>query len=299
GEDYENAQTRLIVGQVHILDQIAELARRQYPYNSPVVRPRTVGGDALVTDMGWNGDGIVNGFGGNAGRGGGIYFNAALKPKEIRKEGLSEYFLYTIEGRETIPDKWGKRLISFDVNDIDVNSLYKYDEDRYGRQTTRFVTFNNDEEHNLGETPIPNGTMKIYSLADDEGYLSYVGGTNIKYVPVNEEVELNLGPARLVAVEPTLMNFKTENYLFDKKKDIAGWDEIRTWKMEITNTRTLPVDIEITRGFGTAYWTLQADIPYEKYDVTQARFELTVQPRTKRTFQTDIKLHGNYVSRRT
>ena len=34
GEDYENAQTRLIVGKVHILDQIADLARRQYPYRS-------------------------------------------------------------------------------------------------------------------------------------------------------------------------------------------------------------------------------------------------------------------------
>lgn len=31
GEDYENAQVRLIVGQVHILDQIAELAQREYP----------------------------------------------------------------------------------------------------------------------------------------------------------------------------------------------------------------------------------------------------------------------------
>jgi hypothetical protein len=35
GEDYENAQTRLIVGKVHILDQIAELARRQHPYGRP------------------------------------------------------------------------------------------------------------------------------------------------------------------------------------------------------------------------------------------------------------------------
>jgi hypothetical protein len=42
GEDYENAQTRLIVGKVHILDQIAELARRQYPYGRPgEVRPVT------------------------------------------------------------------------------------------------------------------------------------------------------------------------------------------------------------------------------------------------------------------
>ena len=35
GEDYENAQVRLIVGKVHILDQIAELAKRQYPYGRP------------------------------------------------------------------------------------------------------------------------------------------------------------------------------------------------------------------------------------------------------------------------
>src|SRR5512143_2515549 len=35
GEDYENAQTRLIVGQVHMLDEIAALARRQYPYDRP------------------------------------------------------------------------------------------------------------------------------------------------------------------------------------------------------------------------------------------------------------------------
>jgi hypothetical protein len=134
---------------------------------------------------------------------------------------------------------------------------------------------------------------KIYGLADEQGYLSYVGGTGVKYIPVDEEIELNLGPARLVSVEPTLMHFKTANYVFGRDKNVTGWDEIRTWKIEITNTRTLPVEIEVTRGFGTAYWTLQADIAYEKYDVTQARFELTVQPRTKRTFNyTVTTYHG-------
>ncbi|MHC4483195.1 MAG: hypothetical protein ACYSW4_06570, partial [Planctomycetota bacterium] len=78
-----------------------------------------------------------------------------------------------------------------------------------------------------------------------------------------------------------------------RKKNIIGWDEIRAWKIEITNTRTLPVEIEITRGFGTAYWTLQADIPYEKHDVTHARVELTVQPRGKRVFNyTVTTYHG-------
>src|SRR4030042_2505867 len=35
GEDYENAQNRLIVGAGHILDEIAQLPRRQYPYDRP------------------------------------------------------------------------------------------------------------------------------------------------------------------------------------------------------------------------------------------------------------------------
>jgi hypothetical protein len=293
GEDYENAQTRLIVGTIHILDQIADLARRQYPYGSPV----TVGGLA-----GYSLSSFEDADKKNAPvleeriRGIVAADTLGLERKEVKKEGLSEYFLYTIEGTETIPDKWGKRLLSFEANDIPVKSLYKYDEERWGRQTIRFVAFTNDEKHNLGQTPIPNGDVKIYSQADDLGYLSYVGGTGIKYIPVNGDVELNLGPARLVTVEPKLMDFKAENYMFDAKRNVSGWDEVRTWKIEVTNTRTLPIEVEITRGFGTAYWTLQLDgqdIPYEKYDVTHARFKLNLEPRSKREFTYTVRTyHG-------
>ncbi|MBL7153912.1 MAG: DUF4139 domain-containing protein [Phycisphaerae bacterium] len=305
GEEYANAQTRLIVGKVHLLDQIAELARRKYAYGSPIPVPRRRSGMGLAKGEhgAWQ-DGIQEGIqadwafgvGGMAGGFGG------MKPKEIKKEGLSEYFLYTIEGTETIPDKWGKRLLSFEAEDIEVESLYKYDEERWGGQTIRFVKFTNDEDHNLGETPIPNGNVKIYRRADDFGHLSYVGGTSVKYIPVDEEVELNLGPARLVKVEPKLMDFKTANYLFDRRGDVAGWDEIRTWKIEITNTRELPVEIEITRGFGTAAWDLvyldlasraEDAISYEKHDATHARFTLKRRPKTKWTFgYTVTTYHG-------
>ena len=89
------------------------------------------------------------------------------------------------------------------------------------------------------------------------------------------------------------MDFKTDNYLFDPNENITGWDEIRSWKIEITNTRPLPVKIEITRGFGTAYWTLASEIPYEKYDITRARFNLDIEPRTKRSFEyTVTTYHG-------
>ena len=291
GEDYENAQTRLIVGKVHILDRIAELAKRRYPYGRPIMpfsdssgydslgsleTGKRLGAESLAQDAKSSLSNLNE-----------------LQRKEIKKEGLSEYFLYTIEGTETIPDKWGKRLLSFEAEDIAVESLYKYDEERWGNQAIRFVKFANDKKHNLGQTPIPDGNVKIFSFADEQGYLSYVGGTEIKYIPVDEEVELNLGPARLVEVEPKLMDFKTENYRFDRRDNISGFDEIRTWKIEITNTRTLPIQIEITRGFGTAYWTLQANITYEKHDATHARFTLELEPRSKQAFGYTLRIyHG-------
>ncbi len=289
GEDYENAQTRLIVGEVHILDRIAELAHRQYPHG----RPGALEEDEKLLSDTESPAGILYA---NELTSPKYWRETISSPKEIRKEGLSEYFLYTIEGRETIPQSWSKRLISFTADNIDVKSLYKYDEQRWGHQTIRFISFVNDKKHNLGDTPIPNGAVRIYSLTEEEGLLSYVGRTNTKYIPVDEEVELNMNWAREVIVEPIMTSFGTENLIFDSNNNITGWDEVRTWKIEITNARELPVEVEITRGFETAYWTLDIngeDISYAKHDATHARFKTKVEPRSKRNFKYTIRTyHG-------
>ena len=63
---------------------------------------------------------------------------------------------------------------------------------------------------------------------------------------------------------------------------------MRTWKIEIANAGTLPVQIEVTRGFETPYWTLKltgGDATYRKHDATHARFELTVPPETDASFR--------------
>ena len=201
-----------------------------------------------------------------------------------------------MKGKETIPNQWGKRLLSFEANSIDVNSLYKYDEDRYGTETMSFVSFVNDEKHNLGKTPIPNGNVKIYAQADSAGYLSYVGGSDIKYIPVSEEVELNLGPARLVKVESILMKFATENYKYDTSRNVDGWDEIRQWKITVTNTKNIAIDIEITRNFNTPYWELDfkgEDVVYKKHDATHARFTFKLDAQSKKEIEYTVRTyHG-------
>jgi len=277
GEDYENAQTRLIVGKVHILDQIAELARRKYPYGKPGERPivvtaaeRELRGRALREELAFESYALVAG---------------AAKPKEIKKEGLSEYFLYTIEGTETIPTGWSKRLISFDVDEVPVVNLYKYEEERYGRSVVRFLSFKNDEEHKLGETPIPGGMLKVYRSADDKGHLSYTGQSSFKYIPVDEDVELNLGAVGDVVVEPTLMDFETENYRFDRDRNISGWDEVRKFKIEVKNTRDIGVKVEIKRNFPTQYWKLNTSHEFEQVDLDTVKFALVLEPRSAKKFE--------------
>ena len=282
GEDYENAQTRLIVGKVHLLDQIADLARRQYPYGSPIPVTRTTttrGGGARARRL------MVETA--KAPAAPSAATARAPKPKQIVKEGLSEYFLYTIEGTETISTGWSKRLPSFNVNQIPVVNLYKFEQERYGNSVVRFLSFKNDEEHKLGETPIPGGRLKVYRNADEQQHLSYAGQSSFKYIPVDEEVELNLGAVRNVVVEPKLMNYRTSNYLFNNKGNIVGWDEIRTFQLTVKNTRDLPIKVEIKRNFKTNYWemTRAGDLDlYEKYDRDTAKFTLQLEPRSKKVF---------------
>ncbi len=289
GEDYENAQVRLIVGKVHTLDEIAELARREYPYGRPGLPPpqAPMVGRAVKDEL--------------------VRLEeralavpaaapAVTAPKQVVKEGLSEYFLYTIEGTETIANGWSKRLQSLDVEDVPVLNLYKFEEDRYGPVVVRFLSFKNDEEHELGETPIPGGVLKVYRTAGSQRHLSYIGQSSFKYIPVNEDVELNLGVVSDITVEPKLMDFRTDNYRFDRRRNVAGWDEVRTFEVKVKNTREIPVKVEIRRNFETTYWTLeragQID-EFEKIDADTVEFNLLLEPRSEKTFEyTLTTYHG-------
>jgi hypothetical protein len=297
GEDYENAQTRLIVGEVHLVDQIADLARRpaygqpgwSYSNLGPVVTANSTPA-AMESTIAMRDE--IRG--------------KRIARKQIVKEGLSEYFLYTIEGTETIPNTWSKRLPSFDTEEIPVENLYKFEEERYGSQVIRFLSFDNDEAHELGDTPIPGGAMKVYGTGRDGSPsrpndalgqhalpLTYVGASNFKYIPVGEEVELDLGAVQNVIVEPTLMKFATDRYRF-YDGNVSGWDEIRDFKVEVRNTRSVPVKVEIKRTFSTSYWELEkaGDFgTYEKDDLDTVKFTLELPPESKKTFTYQVTTH--------
>jgi hypothetical protein len=283
GEDYENAETRLIVGKINLLDRIADLARRKEPYGRPgPVTPAPMLGTAadMVTEEA-------------------AAFYAAkaelkkARPKEILKEGLSEYFLYTIEGTEDIANGWGKRLISFTAPEIPVRNLYRYEEERYGDTPVRFISFVNDEKHRMGAEPIPGGLVKVFRDTGEDGFLSYVGAQKTRYIPKGEEVNLNMGPSREVSVKAILMDYRTDNYEW-MNEAITGWDEHRTVKIEVANYRGMPVQVEVRRNFPVTAWKLDNEGDtgrHEKVDADTVQYTLDLDTRSKKTFIYSVTLH--------
>jgi hypothetical protein len=293
GEDYENAQVRLVVGVVRLLDAIADLAggKRDADKERLLLRYGVNPPPAAAPPAGRaGGRGGRGGGGGGGGFGGGMAValaEAEARPKEVVKEELGEYFLYTVEGRETIPTGWSKRLRSFQTNDVPIVSYYKFERERWGDQVLRNYRFTNSTPSRLGSVPLPDGSVKAFRTVTPDNLYAYVGATQVKYIPINEFVELELGNDREVLVKPILTNWVKTDIAFDQNNNVKGWTTKETWEIEVQNSKDIPVVLDIRRNFA-GDWTMATDATYTKMDANKVKFLVPLQPREKRKFSYEL-----------
>ena len=102
GEEYENAEVRLVVGVINLVEKIAQLARGgvELEEQAKEVRQRAM---RFAMDKAEKAAPPPAPSAAAA--------PATAAPK-IVKEGLSEYFIFTVEGRRTVRDGWSQRMIS-------------------------------------------------------------------------------------------------------------------------------------------------------------------------------------------
>jgi len=237
GEDYENAEIRLIVGNINLVESIAELARRQ---GIPVPQPQS----PQFRDMRQR-----------EGRKAFDAAEAAAKSEDggraagIVKEGVSEYFMFSVEGTQTVGNGWSKRMQAIDAENAPFEILYRMREHQYGPRPVRFFLWKNDEEHKLGESPLPDGLVRVFRDNGREG-LSFLGEQQVRYAPIASRVEVNLGPDDLVVYETTRRATERLNFAFDtngRNEYVVGWDEKTDWTDGIRNYRDKPVRFELQR----------------------------------------------------
>ena len=283
GELYDNAQTRLVVGTINLVEKIADLATRPAPelgypgmdesgradmrkqFAEGVVKAETATMDDLFADM------PVGGA-------------AAATPKKVVKEGLSEYFLFAIEGREDIKDKEPKRLVAMEVTEVPLECIYKLTDREDGDFFTKYYRFKNeklkDEQgndkdlsamENLGLSPLPDGMVRLYSEYANKD-LAYVGGTSTKYVPIGDRVEVNVGRDSDITIVRHLKDQKIAAVVSRQYKrriddefvmyyDLVDYDETLYYEEEIVSGKPVDVKVELERRFDANVVLWSEDAP--------------------------------------
>ncbi|WP_022663821.1 DUF4139 domain-containing protein [Desulfospira joergensenii] len=277
GEDYPDAQTRVVVGKINLLDRIADLAQRPYPYG----RPERIGSDLAIRKAYAKGVKVLESSPVPA-------LMADARPKEILKQGVSEYFVYTIEGRETISHGWAKRLLSFKADQVPVENIFLYDKKRYGDRVIRKLFFANESKAGLGTAPLPAGEVKVFKTMGKQGDLTFLGSTRTKYTPMGRTSELLLGPSARVTVKPVVMGFARKNIIFDSKANISGLDEVREMEIRMANFSHGPARVEIVRNQPSPHFKVdrvQGSGKFEKIDQNRFRFRAELAPGAKETIQ--------------
>lgn len=216
GEEYENASVRVVIGELNLVETVDDLARpqaRKEAFDRMRRANRAVEADS------------------------------AMEKKEVIKDELGEYYIYTVEGQETIPNGWSKRLESFAIDDVPVKSVYTYNPNIYGNGLRRVFTFTNmkwseeiDESLQLGQEPLPGGVVRLYEDRGDNR-LAYVAAVGIDYMPKGEVVRIAGDVDPNVTLEITRMKYERDRLDFTwqnngrggRNQRLTGWDDVSTF----------------------------------------------------------------------
>ena len=301
GEEYENAQIRLVVGTINLVEKIALLA--QIPpaavANLPAEEKAAYRNRAAGKAMGMGGGMPVS--------------DTPAAPKEIIKEGLSEYFIYTIEGTESVANGWSKRLRSFDGQTVPFKIEYRYRPQEYGEQLVRMYLLTNDKASQLGTTPLPDGVVRVFRDNGRDG-LSYLTQQSIKYVPIGDKIELNLGVDPEVIFELIKLRAFRDNIWLqvhgtstykkvggdgevrEENSSVVGWDDHEINTQRIRNYTDKEITVEIRRTFpGHVVFRSQLDPKLHDYQTVQATARVPAGKRSDLLFE--IVRHQGYLAK--
>jgi hypothetical protein len=257
GEEYENAQVRLVVGTINLVEKIAQLASiteddaktglangRLGDLRKKATHQFFERGEAKMKEADKSGEDLAE--------------------KQIVKEGLSEYFIYTIDGTETIKNAWSKRMRSFEGKQVPFQIEYRYRPQEYGEQLVRMYLLKNDVASKLGSTPLPDGIVHVFRDNGGEG-LSYLVQQAVKYIPIGDKIELNLGPDPEVFFELKKLKVSRDNLWLqvngknifrriggdvvkvEEKSTLVGWDEHEIYSQRIRNYSGKDINVEVRR----------------------------------------------------
>lgn len=209
----------------------------------------------------------------------------------IEQEPLSEYHLYTIERRVTLPNDSSKQIAFLRASGIKVQKTYTingqqsyyYSPFRGGEPAKEPVQahlkFKNSEANSLG-VPLPAGTVRVYQ-ADSAGQLQFVGEDRISHTPKDETLNLYVGNAFDLTAERKQTDFETLGQNFYES----------AFQVTIRNHKTEPIVVEDNEPVGGEWTVIQSNYKYEKTSAFSIRFRVPVPAGGQSVLTYRVRVH--------
>jgi len=291
GETFENAKISLVMGKVNMVEPVIKLAKNHIPYGQPGnsknyqkrMRMKKQHESMAIMETMSVEPPIKDSFLGVS--------------NEIHTASASEYAVFEIEREEQLNEGWGKQLIFLEKQSIPITNVYRFHPQKYGENVIRLIIFNNDFQGKKAKSdklPLPGGLIRIYRDIYKMQHFSYEGKTHLNDIPVGKEVEIELGYQNQVIVEKKRMKKRTDHYKFNDDGNITGWEEYIQDRIELNNTRSVSVLIEIICTFDASDWILvqkNSWVSYEKIDQHSVKFSAKLAKKTNKAFLYDLTIN--------
>ena len=289
GEEYEDAQVRLVVGTINLVEKIAQLAHIAANEVMDLSKDKADGLRLDAAKLAFSPPSAVK-------AGAGVQ---APEPKQIIKEGLSEYFIYTIEGTETIQNGWSKRMRSLDAAAVPFKIQYRYRPQEYGEQLVRMYLLTNNKDSKLGTSPLPDGVVRVFRDNGRDG-LSYLTQQSVKYIPIGDKIELNLGPDPEVIFEwiklrthrsdiwfqvngvNVFHKLDEQGFMAEPNMTVVGWDDHEVYSQRVRNYTAKPIELEIRRTL-PGHVVFRSRLDPKLHDYQTVEYKATVPAGKRRT----------------
>jgi hypothetical protein len=123
----------------------------------------------------------------------------------------------------------------------------------------------NDKPSKLGTTPLPDGAVRLFRDNGRDG-LSFLAQQTVKYIPIGDKIELNLGVDPNVSFDLVkLKAFRDDLWLhvngtgvfrqvgggvvIDVNSSMAGWDAHELYAQRVRNYTPKAIEVEVRRSF--------------------------------------------------
>lgn len=193
---------------------------------------------------------------------------------------VADFYAYNLPERMTIANEQTKQVSFLDANLSNAEKIYSYTRDDFH---SRVEAEHADVEVRFGgaATPLPAGTVRVY-MHDDKGESKFVGEDRIGHTPAGSELDVKLGEAFDVTVQPT----ETAN-----EKTKTGARHAMAYTLRNARANAVTVHIRQT-GLGTGAEVVSESDKSRRLDADTLEWAVEVPANGARTLSFVLETSG-------